>query len=98
MPNYAYVCENCHHEFEETLMMKDHDLPMKKPCPNCKKKKVQKNWSQQTNGVYSDWTNSPAKKNGSAWKEVMDKIKTSGQVPKRYHERLDRSTDFRNAY
>jgi hypothetical protein len=39
---------------------------------------------------------SPAKVNGSAWKEVIDRIKTSGQVPKRFHERLDRSSDFRN--
>jgi len=96
MPNYSYICENCEYTFEETHLMKDHDLPMKKPCPKCKKKKIQKNWSAQANGVHSNSTMSPAKVNGSAWKEVIDRIKTSGQVPKRFHERLDRSSDFRN--
>jgi len=33
----------------------------------------------------------PSKVNGSEWKEVIDKIKGSGQVPKRFHERLDNS-------
>ena len=40
MPNYSYICENCDHIFEETHLMKDHDLPMKKPCPKCGEKKV----------------------------------------------------------
>ena len=96
MPNYSYICENCDHVFEETHLMKDHDLPMKKPCPKCNKKKVQKNWSAQTNGVHVDSTMSPSKVHGGAWKEMIDKIKTNGQVPKRFHERLDRSSDFRN--
>ena len=76
--------------------MKDHDKPMKKPCPKCKKKKIEKNWSLQANAVAVDATMSPTKVMGGAWKEVMDRIKTNGQVPKRFHERLDRSTDFRN--
>jgi putative FmdB family regulatory protein len=40
MPNYSFVCECCNHEFDEILPMKDSDLPLKKPCPKCKKKKV----------------------------------------------------------
>jgi len=98
MPNYDYICEGCDHIFEETMSIKDRDLPTKKPCPKCNKKKVRKHWGTQANGVYSDWTNTPSKKQGSAWKEVIDKMKNSGQVPKRFHERLDRSSDFRNAY
>lgn len=95
MPNYSYICLNCDHTFEETLMMKDHDLPMKKPCPKCKKKKIEKNWSVQNNAVQMDTTLTPEKVTGGAWKEVIDKIKTSGQVPKRFHEKLDRSSDLR---
>ena len=97
MPNYSYICLNCEHTFDETHLMKDHDLPMKKPCPKCKKKKIQKNWSVQTNSIHMDSTLSPTKVCGSAWNEVMDKIKKNGQVPKRFHEKLDKSTDFRNA-
>lgn len=96
MPNYSYICTSCDYIFEETHRMADHDVPMKKPCPKCNKKKVEKNWSVQNNAVQIDTTLSPAKVNGSAWKEVIDKIKSSGQVPKRFHERLDRSTDFKN--
>lgn len=96
MPNYSYICLNCDHTFDETHLMKDHDKPMKKPCPKCKKKKIEKNWSLQANSVGFDTTMSPTKVMGGAWKEVMDRIKTNGQVPKRFHERLDRSTDFRN--
>lgn len=96
MPNYSYICLNCDHTFDETHLMKDHDKPMKKPCPKCKKKKIEKNWSLQANAVGVDATMSPTKVMGGAWKEVMDRIKNNGQVPKRFHERLDRSTDFRN--
>jgi putative FmdB family regulatory protein len=99
MPNYAYVCEKCDHKFESSLLIKDRDNPTKEPCPKCKKKKVIRDWSDYgtgNGGIMMDATLSPAKVNGSAWKEVIDRIKTSGQVPKRFHEKLDRSSDFRN--
>jgi hypothetical protein len=31
----------------------------------------------------------PTKVCGSAWNEVVDRIKNNGMVPKRYHDRLD---------
>ena len=71
MPNYSYICLNCDHTFDETHLMKDHDKPMKKPCPKCKKKKIEKNWSLQANAVAVDSTMSPTKVMGGAWKEVM---------------------------
>jgi len=99
MPNYPFKCTSCDHKFEVVLPMKDSDKPIKEKCPSCKKKKVIKDWGEYSNGnkgVVMDATLSPAKVCGSAWKDVMDKIKHSGQVPKRFHERLDRSTHFRD--
>lgn len=99
MPNYAYVCEKCNHKFEATLLIKDRENPTKEPCPSCKKKKIIRDWSDYATGnggIMMDTTLSPSKVCGSAWKEVCDRIKTSGQVPKRFHEKLDRSSDFRN--
>jgi len=40
MPFYDYKCDACGHIFEEMLKIKDHKKPEKKPCPNCKEKKV----------------------------------------------------------
>jgi len=52
-------------------------------------------------GGASSWVNMVAscrecnlfkgRKMGSQFKEVIDKIKSSGQVPKRFHEKLDNS-------
>jgi hypothetical protein len=41
-----------------------------------------------------DATLTPSKVVGSQFKEVIDKIKTSGQVPKRFHEKLDNSANL----
>jgi putative FmdB family regulatory protein len=100
MPNYVFKCEKCDHKFELTLLIKDREIPLKKPCPKCKKKKIIRDWGDYASGnggIMIDSTLSPAKVCGSAWKEVCDRIKNSGQVPKRYHEKLDRSSDFRNS-
>jgi putative FmdB family regulatory protein len=89
MPNYSFKCDGCDHKFEIFLKMSESDKPLKEKCPNCKKKKIKKNWAEQNNIIGFDTTLTPSKVTGSAWKEVVDKIKNSGQVPKRYHERLD---------
>ena len=92
MPNYSYICLNCDHTFDETHLMKDHDKPMKKPCPKCKKKKkVFRNWGESKPILMADATLTPTKAMGSQFKEVIDKIKSNGHVPKRYHEKLDNS-------
>ena len=99
MPNYSFVCKGCDHKFEIFLPIKDRENPTKEKCPSCKKKKIVRDWEDYANGnggVAVDMTLSPSKVCGSAWKEVVDRIKTSGHVPKRYHEKLDRSSDFRN--
>jgi putative FmdB family regulatory protein len=90
MPNYSFKCEGCKHSFELFLKMSESDQPLKEKCPNCKKKKVIKDWSQQSNSIAMDTTLTPTKVNGGAWKEVMDKLKAN--VPKRYHDKLDYSS------
>ncbi|NBO36561.1 zinc ribbon domain-containing protein [bacterium] len=89
MPNYAFKCEKCDHEFELFLKMSESDNPLKEKCPSCGKKKVVKNWETQRNSIAYDMTLTPTKVCGGAWREVIDRIKTNGMVPKRYHDRLD---------
>jgi len=89
MPNYSFKCAACDHEFEEILRMADSDKPLKEKCPSCGKKKIQKNWSAQRNSIAFDNTLTPTKVCGGAWNEVISKIKNNGQVPKRFHDRLD---------
>lgn len=91
MPNYSFVCESCDHKFEVFLKMSECNDPLKEKCPSCKKKKIVKDWSKQKNSIAMDTTLTPSKVNGSAWNDVIDKIKGSGQVPKRFHEKLDNS-------
>lgn len=91
MPNYAFKCENCKHSFDENLFVNDRDKPTKKPCPKCKKKKILRDWGSETQSLGMDTTLNPTKVVGSQFKEVIDKIKSNGQVPKRFHEKLDNS-------
>jgi putative FmdB family regulatory protein len=91
MPNYSFNCEACDHKFELFLKMSECENPLKEKCPKCKKKKVVRDWADQTNSIAIDTTLTPSKVNGSAWKEVIDKIKNSGHVPKRYHDKLENS-------
>jgi putative FmdB family regulatory protein len=39
MPTYDYVCDACHHEFEEFQSIKDEPL---KKCPECGRKKLRR--------------------------------------------------------
>lgn len=91
MPNYAYKCEKCEHTFDEMLSYERRDEPIAKPCPACKKKKIVRDWKASTPSLAMDTTLNPSKVVGSQFKEVIDKIKSSGQVPKRFHEKLDNS-------
>jgi len=91
MPNYAFKCEKCEHTFDEMLSLSNRDEPLKKPCPKCNKKKIVRDWGASTPSLAMDATLTPQKVVGSQFKEVIDKIKSSGQVPKRFHEKLDNS-------
>jgi putative FmdB family regulatory protein len=94
MPNYAFRCEKCDHTFDESLPVNDRDNPTKKPCPSCKKKKVIRDWGSERQSLGMDATLTPSKVVGSQFKEVIDKIKSGGQVPKRLHDRLDNSASM----
>ena len=94
MPSYAFRCEKCDHSFDETLQVNDRDKPTKKPCPKCKKKKVIRDWGGERQSLAMDATLSPSKVVGSQFKEVIDKMKHSGQVPKRFHAKLDASANM----
>jgi len=94
MPNYAFKCEKCDHTFDEMLALNDRDVPTKKPCPKCKKKKVIRDWGASTPSLAMDATLTPQKVVGSQFKEVIEKIKNSGQVPKRMHAKLDNSANM----
>lgn len=94
MPNYAFKCENCDHCFDEMLSLSDRDIPCKKGCPKCKKKKIQRDWQASTPTLAIDATLTPKKVVGSQFKEVIDRIKSNGQVPKRFHEKLDASVSM----
>ena len=94
MPNYAFKCEKCEHTFDEMLSLSDRDLPLKKPCPKCKKKKIIRDWGASTPSLAMDATLTPSKVVGSQFKEVIDRIKSSGQVPKRLHAKLDASANM----
>jgi putative FmdB family regulatory protein len=89
MPTYSFKCDGCDHQFETFLKMSENDQPTKQKCPKCGKKKVKKHWLDQRNSIGMDMTLSPSKIQGGAWKDVIDKIKNNGSVPKRYHDRLD---------
>jgi putative FmdB family regulatory protein len=91
MPNYAFKCEKCDHTFDEILSLSERNTPLEKPCPKCKKKKIIKDWQANTPSLAMDSTLTPSKVVGSQFKDVIDKIKSSGQVPKRFHEKLDNS-------
>jgi|TARA_B110000285_G_scaffold75586_1_gene87048 putative FmdB family regulatory protein len=37
MPYYEFECEKCSHEFEDFQTLANIDVPLKQPCPSCKK-------------------------------------------------------------
>ena len=92
MPNYSFKCESCDHSFETFLKIAERDNPIKEPCPSCKKKKITKNWSDQSNSIAIDTTLTPTKVCGGAWNEVMDRVKKATPMHKR--EQVEQSRSF----
>ena len=41
MPEYEYICKECHREFSEVLTFKEHDKK-KIRCPKCQSENVEK--------------------------------------------------------
>jgi putative FmdB family regulatory protein len=94
MPNYAFKCEKCFYQFDEFLTAANRDVPIKKACPKCKKKKIKRDWQASNPSLAMDTTLTPSKVVGSQFKEVIDKIKNNGMVPKRFHSKLDQSASL----
>ena len=92
MPTYEYECNGCKFQFEDfQLSMSNDKIACGKPCPNCGEKKVRKGFRTAPVGS-ADMTLTPDKATGGRWSEMMEKIKGSGQVPPKYHDKLDQST------
>jgi putative FmdB family regulatory protein len=87
MPSYGFRCEGCENRFDEFLSMEERDLPLKKACPTCKKKKVVREFNSYTQNIGSDATLTPNKATGGQWNELMGRMKKG--VAKRYHKNLD---------
>lgn len=73
MPTYQYQCAACGHGWEELLSISEMDTPLKKPCPECKKKKVQKIIGSPA--IVSGVAGSSSTRHSGAFKEVMAKVK-----------------------
>ena len=48
MPLYSYRCESCGHAWDEYKTIKDRNLPLSEPCPECDKMEVKKSFSNAT--------------------------------------------------
>ena len=90
MPTYEFRCDDCDVLFEEYLSISNRDKPLKCPCPKCQSMGVKRAFESFPT-VGFDQTVKPS----SEFKEILDTVKNNGQVPKRYHDRLDASTQMR---
>lgn len=87
MPNYAFKCENCEKKWECFLTVSERDTPLKEKCPHCNKKKIAKDWMENSLSIGVDATLTPNKATGGRWNELMSKMKAG--MPKRYGRKLD---------
>ena len=93
MPSYDYMCEACDETWDDFHMISSRDVPCKKPCPHCKKKKVKRTLPTEFPQMESDTTLSANKKTGGQWNDLMHKMKN--YTPTRLHDKLDKSTSQR---
>lgn len=97
MPNYAFICEKCEHEFEKFLSIADREEPLSKSCPNCKKRKcVKRNFNDYSQTIGSDHTLDANKATGGRWNELMGRMKKG--LSKRFHKNLDVASSQKGKY
>lgn len=88
MPTYDYQCGGCGSRWEAFLSVGDRELPCELPCPQCKKKKVQRAWiTPPTGGV--DATRGP----GADFKELARKMGRG--LPPKARENMERAASLR---
>jgi len=92
MPIYEYECDGCSHQFEESMSMSNDKVPCGEACPCCGEVGMVRKGFRTAPAGASDSTMTPDKKTGGQWSEMIERVKHSGQVPKRYHEKLDQSS------
>lgn len=73
MPQYDYKCSNCSFHFEQFEKVKDRNKPCKKPCPNCKEKKIEILIGMP---AVCDPIRIGVKKPDKGWNEVLSKIQS----------------------
>lgn len=89
MPSYDYMCEACNKTWDDFHMISSRDVPCKKPCPHCKKKKVKRTLPSEFH-LDADTTLTANKKTGGQWNDLMHKMKD--YTPDRYHDKLDKAS------
>ena len=72
MPIYEFKCNSCQHIFEELLSIGKRDEPCCQPCPQCKKREIQRDW-RNTAVMGCDATVGP----GAEFKALSKKISRS---------------------
>jgi putative FmdB family regulatory protein len=78
MPLYDYRCSKCNHTFEQFQKIDDRNKPTRKPCPKCKKNKVE----LALFGVAAicDPVRIGVKKHDKGWHEVMSRVNKSNRT------------------
>jgi len=89
MPSYDFICSKCNYKFDEYLSISNRNEPLQQPCPNCLKTECIRRHYEEFPTVGYDNNLKPS----SEFKEIMNMVKNSGQVPKRYHENIDRACE-----
>lgn len=67
---YNYHCQECKHEFEKNLPMKDNDLPESEPCPECGKIAV----TQMVDGAGNLHSGRGMQRPDEGFREVLAKV------------------------
>lgn len=96
MPNYGFVCEKCNHSFDKLLSISERETPLNLPCPECKAKKVKRQYDSFTQTIGSDVTLNANKATGGKWNELMTRMKKG--TAKRFHKNLDIASSHTGKY
>lgn len=86
MPTYDYYCAECDEKWEDFRSISSRDEPLDAPCPKCESKSVKRGFE----GFPTVGFDANLKPSGE-FKEILNHMKTSGVVPKKYHENLDKA-------
>lgn len=91
MPTYEFICNACGEKFDEYLSIDNRNKPLVQPCPACGKEDCISKRFESFPTVGYDMSVKPS----SDFKEIMERVKHSGQVPKRFHENIDAAVEKR---